>query len=154
RLLANNVSQQVKQQIVIENRPSAGGIISMTEALRSPADGYTLAEMGNGQAISMSLFSKLQYELLRDFVPISVAGSFSILLAVPDSSSYKSLEQLVQAARNQPGKLNIGAINPGSTQNLSAHLFQQITGVSFTVIPYRTSPDLVTALLRGDVDLG
>src|SRR3954466_2820358 len=129
RLLANQVSQQVKQQIVIENRPGAGGIASMSEALRAAPDGYTLAEMGNGQAISMSLFTKLPYELLRDFVPISVAGSFSILLAVPDNSPYKSLEQLIQAARSQPGKLNIGAINPGSTQNLSTHLFQEVTGI-------------------------
>jgi tripartite-type tricarboxylate transporter receptor subunit TctC len=154
RVLASKVSEQVKQQIVVENRPGAGGIVSMTEALRAAGDGYTLAEMGNGQAISMSLFTKLPYELLRDFVPISVAGTFSILLAVPDNSPYKSLDQLVQAARSQPGKLNIGAINPGSTQNLSTHLFQQVTGTSFTVVPYRTSPDLVTALLRGDVDLG
>ncbi len=154
RLLANSLSQQVKQQIVIENRPSAGGIISMTEVLRAPADGYTLGEMGNGQAISMSLFSNLRYDLLRDFSPISVAASFAMLLAVPDRSPYKSLEQLVEAARKSPGKLNLGAINPGSTQNLSAHLFKQITGANFTIIPYRTAPDLVTALLRGDVDLG
>jgi len=154
RLLANSLSQRVKQQIVIENRPSAGGIISMTEVLRAAADGYTLGEMGNGQAISMSLFTSLRYDLLRDFSPISVAASFAMLLAVPDRSPYKSLEQLVEAGRKNPGKLNLGAINPGSTQNLSAHLFKQITGVSFTIIPYRTAPDLVTALLRGDVDLG
>jgi tripartite-type tricarboxylate transporter receptor subunit TctC len=154
RLLANSLSQQVKQQIVIENRPSAGGIISMTEVLRAPPDGYTLGEMGNGQAISMSLFSNLHYDLLRDFSPISVAASFAMLLAVPDRSPYKSLQELVDAGRKNPGKLNLGAINPGSTQNLSTHLFKQITGVDFTIIPYRTAPDLVTALLRGDVDLG
>jgi tripartite-type tricarboxylate transporter receptor subunit TctC len=154
RLLANSLSQRVKQQIVIENRPSAGGIISMTEVLRAPADGYTLGEMGNGQAISMSLFTNLRYDLLRDFSPISVAASFAMLLAVPDRSPYKSLEELVEAGRKNPGKLNLGAINPGSTQNLSAHLFKQITGVNFTIIPYRTAPDLVTALLRGDIDLG
>jgi tripartite-type tricarboxylate transporter receptor subunit TctC len=154
RLLANRLSQQVKQQIVIDNRPSAGGIISMSEVLRAPADGYTLGEMGNGQAISMSLFSNLRYDLLRDFSPVSVAASFALLLAVPDRSPYKSLEQLVEAGRRNPGKLNLGAINPGSTQNLSAYLFQQITGASFTIIPYRTAPDLVTALLRNDIDLG
>jgi len=154
RLLANKLSEYVKQQIVIENRPSAGGIISMTELLRAPADGYTLGEMGNGQAISMSLFSNLRYDLLKDFSPISVAGSFAILLAVPDRSPYKSLQQLVEDARRSPGKLTLGAINPGSTQNLSAHLFQQITGISTTIVPYRTAPDLVTALLRSDVDLG
>ncbi len=154
RLLANKLTEQVKQQIVIENRPSAGGIISMTELLRAPADGYTLGEMGNGQAISMSLFSNLRYDLLKDFRPISVAGSFALLLAVPDRSPYKSLGELVQDARRNPGKLNLGAINPGSTQNLSAHLFQQITGISTTIVPYRTAPDLVTALLRSDIDLG
>src|SRR5215475_8126802 len=67
RILANKVSQEVKQQIVIENRPSAGGIISMSEGLRAATDGYTLIEMGNGQAISMSLFSNLKYEILKDF---------------------------------------------------------------------------------------
>jgi tripartite-type tricarboxylate transporter receptor subunit TctC len=154
RLLANKLTQQVKQQIVIENRPSAGGIISMSEVLRAPADGYTLGEMGNGQAISMSLFSNLRYDLLRDFSPISVAASFAMLLAVPDQSPYKSLGELVEAGRQNPGKLNLGAIIPGSTQNLSAHLFRQVIGVDFTIVPYRTAPDLVTALLRSDVDLG
>jgi tripartite-type tricarboxylate transporter receptor subunit TctC len=61
---------------------------------------------------------------------------------------------LIEAARLAPGKLNLGAINPGSTQNLSAHLFQQVSGAQFTVVTYRTTPDLVTALLRGEVDLG
>src|SRR5262249_43013987 len=154
RLLANKVSEQIKQQIVIENRPGAGGIAPMSESLTAAPHGYTPPGMGNGQALTLSLFTQRPSELLRDFVPISVAGSFTILLAVPDNSPYKSLEQLIQAARSQPGKLNIGAINPGSTQNLSTHLFQEITGTNFTVVPYRTSPDLVTALLRGDVDLG
>jgi tripartite-type tricarboxylate transporter receptor subunit TctC len=154
RLLANKLSEQLKQQIVVENRPSGGGILSMTELLRAPADGYTIGEMGNGQAISMSLFSNLRYDLLKDFGPISVAGSFAILLAVPDRSPYKSLQQLVEDGRRNPGKLTLGAINPGSTQNLSAHLFQQVSGISATIVPYRTAPDLVTALLRNDVDLG
>ena len=77
-----------------------------------------------------------------------------MLLAVPGNSPYKSLKDVVDAAKKNPGKLNLGAINPGSTQNLSAHLFQQVTGAQFTVVTYRTTPELVTALLRGDVDLG
>jgi tripartite-type tricarboxylate transporter receptor subunit TctC len=74
--------------------------------------------------------------------------------AVPDGSPYKSLKDVVEAARKNPGKLNLGAINPGSTQNLSAYLLQQVTGATFTIVPYRTTPDLMTALLRGDVDVG
>jgi len=148
------LSQDLKQQFVIENRPGAGGIVNMTEVLRARADGYTLGEVGNGQAISMSLFEKLPYNVLTDFVPISITARFEMLLAMPDSSPYKSLSEVADAARKNPGKLTLGAINPGSTQNLSAHLFQQVTGAEYTIVPYRTTPDLVTALLRGDVDLG
>lgn len=154
RLLADKLSQQLGQQFVIENRPGAGGIANMTEVLRARPDGYTLGEMGNGQAISMSLFKQLPYNILTDFAPISVAGSFEMLLAVPDKSPYKSIKDIVAAAQKNPGKINLGAINPGSTQNLSAYLFQQVTGAQYTIITYRTTPDLVTALLRGDVDLG
>jgi tripartite-type tricarboxylate transporter receptor subunit TctC len=154
RLLGEKLSNSLKQQFVIENRPGAGGIVAMRDLLRSTADGYTLGEMGNGQAISASLFSKLPYDVLEDFTPISVTANFEMLLAVSDASAYRSLKDIVEAARKSPGKLNIGAINPGSTQNLSAHLFAQITGAEFTIITYRTTPDLLTALLRGDVALG
>jgi tripartite-type tricarboxylate transporter receptor subunit TctC len=92
--------------------------------------------------------------VLNDFAQISLAARYTMLLAVPPASPYKSVTDVVEAARQAPGKLNLGAINPGSTQNLSAHLFQQVSGAQFTVVTYRTTPDLVTALLRGEVDLG
>jgi tripartite-type tricarboxylate transporter receptor subunit TctC len=154
RLLADKLGEQLKQQFVIENRPGAGGIVSATEVLRAQPDGYTLGEIGNGQSISASLFKKLPFDVLKDFTTVSVAGSFEMLLAVPANSPYKSLKDIVDAAKQSPGKLNLGAINPGSTQNLSAHLFQQVTGADYTIVTYRTTPDLVTALLRGDVNLG
>ncbi len=154
RLLANKLSQNLKQPFVIENRPGAGGIAAMRAVLSAHADGYTLGEMGNGQTISVSLFQGLPYNVLKDFVQISIAASFSMLLAVPPTSPYKSVKDVIEAARAAPGKLNLGAINPGSTQNLSAHLFQQVSKAQFTIVTYRTTPDLVTALLRGEVDLG
>jgi len=134
RLLANKLSQNLKQPFVIENRPGAGGIAAMRAVLSAPADGYTLGEMGNGQAISMSLFQSLPYNVLKDFAQISVAASFAMLLVVPPSSPYKSVRDVIEAARKAPGKLNLGAINPGSTQNLSAHLFQQVSNAEFTVV--------------------
>jgi len=154
RLLAEQLSQDLKQPFIIENRPGAGGIAASRAVLDAPADGYTLGIMGNGQAISTSLFQNLPYDVLKDFAQISVVANFEMLLAVPPTSPYKSVKDLIEAARNTPGKLNLGAINPGSTQNLSAHLFQQVSGAKFTIVTYRTTPDLVTALLRGDVDLG
>jgi tripartite-type tricarboxylate transporter receptor subunit TctC len=154
RLLANKLSQNLKQPFVVENRPGAGGIATMRAVLSAPADGYTLGEMGNGQAISMSLFQSLPYNVLKDFAQISIAASFAMLLVVPPTSPYKSVRDVIEAARKASGRLNLGAINPGSTQNLSAHLFQQVSTAQFTVVTYRTTPDLVTALLRGDIDLG
>src|SRR5215813_5620665 len=154
RLLTNKLSQSLNQPFIIENRPGAGGIAAMRAVLSASADGYTLGEMGNGQAISMTLFQNLPYDVLNDFAQISVAARFAMLLAVPPASPYKTVKDLIEAARQAPGKLNLGAINPGSTQNLSAHLFQQVSGAQFTIVTYRTTPDLVTALLRGDVDLG
>jgi tripartite-type tricarboxylate transporter receptor subunit TctC len=154
RLLARKIGEQVKQTLVIENRPGAGGILAMSEVLRAPADGYTLGEVGNGQAISAALFNKLPFDALRDFSPVSIIARFEMLLAVPGNSPYRSLKDIVDAARKNPGKLNLGAINPGSTQNLSAHLFQQVTGADYAIVTYRTTPDLITALLRGEVDLG
>src|ERR1700685_1498314 len=98
RLLADQLSKQLGKNFIIENRPAAGGIVAMTEVLRAAPDGYTLGEMGNGQAISMSLFNQLPYDVLNDFTQISVAASFEMLLAVPDNSPYKTLKDLVDAA--------------------------------------------------------
>ena len=154
RVLAQALGENLKQRFIIENRPGAGGMIAMKGVLDAPADGYSLGEMGNGQSIATTLFTGMTYDVLKDFSAVSVAGSFPVLIAVADASPYRTLKDVVEAAKKAPGKLNLGAINPGSTQNLSAHLFKQITGADFTIIPYRTTPDLVTALLRRDVDVG
>src|SRR5215469_1789731 len=154
RILTQALGENLKQRFIIENRAGAGGAIAMKGVLDAPADGYTLGEMGNGQSIASTLFTNLPYDVLKDFSPVSVAGSFPVLIAVAGSSPYHTLKDVVEAARKNPGKLNLGAINPGSTQNLSAHLFEQVTGAKYMIVPYRSTPDLITALLRGDVDLG
>jgi tripartite-type tricarboxylate transporter receptor subunit TctC len=154
RLLAQKLSDDTGQQFVIENRPGAGGSIAARAALSAPADGYALAVTGNGQAIAMTLFKARAYDVLTDFAQVSVTGSFEMLLATKQDSRFKSLNDVVDYARKNPGKLSLGAINPGSTQNLSAHLFKQLTGTDVAIIPHNTTPDLVTALMRGDVDIG
>src|SRR6185312_699937 len=128
RLLAQKLSENEGQQFVIENRPGAGGSLSALAALSAPPDGYSLAVTGNGQAISMTLFKSRTYDVLNDFSQVSITGTFEMLLAVKQDSPFKSLNDIVEFARKNPGKLNVGAINPGSTQNLSAHLFKQTTG--------------------------
>jgi tripartite-type tricarboxylate transporter receptor subunit TctC len=154
RLLAQKLTERTKQQVVIENRPGAGGLLAAKEVLRAPPDGYTLGVIGNGQAIGMSLFKTRPYNVLTDFTFLSMTARFEMLLAVKADSPLKTLQDVVTAARKDPGKLYFGAINPGSTQNLSAHLLKQVSGVDVAIVPYKTTPDLVTAVLRGDVDVG
>jgi len=154
RLLAQTLTERTKQQVVIENRPGAGGLLSAKAVLDAPPDGYTLAVIGNGQAIAMSLFKARPYNVLTDFTFVSITARFEMLLAVKADSPLQTLQDVVTAARKDPGKLNFGAINPGSTQNLSAHLLKQVSGLDVTIIPYKTTPDLITGILRSDVDVG
>jgi len=154
RLLAQKLTERTKQQVVIENRPGAGGLLSAKAVLDARPDGYALGVIGNGQAIAMTLFKTRPYHVLTDFTFVSMTARFEMLLAVKTDSPLKTLQDVVAAALKNPGKLNFGAINPGSTQNLSAHLLKQVSGVEVSIIPYKTTPDLVTAVLRGDVDVG
>jgi putative tricarboxylic transport membrane protein len=154
RLLAQKLTERTKQQVIIENRPGAGGLLSAKAVLDARPDGYTLGVIGNGQAIAMSLFKTRPYHVLTDFTFVSMTARFEMLLAVKADSPLKTLQDVVAAARKNPGKLNLGAINPGSTQNLSAHLLKQVSGVDVAIIPHKTTPDLITSVLRGDVDVG
>ena len=154
RLLAQKLSENTGQQFVTENRPGAGGSLAMKGALSAEPDGYSLALTGNGQAISMTLFKARTYDVVTDFTQVAITATFEMLLAVKNDSPFKSLQELVDYARKNPGKLNLGAINPGSTQNLSAHLFKQVTGADVTIIPFKTTPEVVTAILRGDIQMG
>ncbi len=154
RLLAQKLGEATKQQFVIENRPGAGGFLSAKAVINSPADGYTLGVVGNSQAIGVSLFKTRPFNPLTDFTLVSITARFEMLLAVNGESPYRTLQDVVAAARKNPGKLNFGAINPGSTQNLSAHMFKQMSGLDVAIIPYKTTPDLLTAILRRDVDVG
>jgi tripartite-type tricarboxylate transporter receptor subunit TctC len=154
RLLAQKLTERTKQQVVIENRPGAGGLLSAKGVLDAPPDGYTLGLFGNGQAISMSLFKSRPYNVLTDLSFVSITARFEMLLAVKADSSLKTVQDVIAAARKSPGKLNFGAVNPGSTQNLSAHLLKQVGELDVTIVPFKTTPDLITAILRGDVDVG
>jgi putative tricarboxylic transport membrane protein len=154
RLLAQKLSDNTGQQFLIENRPGAGGALSAKAALGAEPDGYSLAVTGNGQAISMTLFKARTYDVLTDFAQVSITATFEMLLAVKNDSPFNNLQDVLDFARKNPGKLTLGAINPGSTQNLSAHLFKQTTGAEVTIVPYKTTPEVVTAILRGDIHMG
>ena len=153
RIIAEKLGDKLGQRFYVENQAGAGGIVAARTIISSPPDGYTLALLANGTAVSVSLFKKLPYDPLKDFAPISSLGFFDFLFATSANSPFKTLGDFIAAAKARPGTLNVGTINVGSTQNLSAELFKTAAGVDFTIIPYRGTPEIQVALLQGDVAL-
>ncbi len=153
RLVAKQLSEHFDQQFFIDNRPGAGGILGMKAAEEAPADGYTLVMIGGGLTIAKALFKTLPYNLETDFVPISTTASYGLLIATKAGSRLKTVKDIIAAAKANPGKLNFGTINAGSTQHLSAELFRIMAGINVTTIPYKTTPELALAVLRGDIDV-
>jgi tripartite-type tricarboxylate transporter receptor subunit TctC len=153
RLVADDLSKRFGQQFFIENRPGAGGIVGMQTAKDAPADGYTLVMLGGGLTIAKALFKSLPYDIETDFIPISTTASYGLVIATKTGSSYKTIKDVIAAAKARPGALNFGTINAGSGQNLSAELFRTTAGIDVTIVPYKTTPDLANAVLRGDVDV-
>lgn len=153
RIMAEKLSVRLKQQVVIENRPGAAGIVAAKAVATSTPDGYNVLMTGNNNAIAVALFKSLPYDIVKDFASTSTISFFDLLIVVPSGSPLKSIQDIVTAAKANPGKLNIGTINPGSTQNLAAEYFKGVTGTSVQIVPFRTSADMATALLRGDIDV-
>jgi tripartite-type tricarboxylate transporter receptor subunit TctC len=153
RIVAEALGQKLNQRFVVENAPGAGGIAAARAVLSSPSDGYTLAMLTNGTAISVPLFKTLPFDPVNDFMPISSLGYFDFVVGTNATSSYKSVADILKVAREQPGKLNVGTINIGSSQNLSAELFKSAAGINFTIIPYRATPEVIVGLLRDDVQV-
>jgi tripartite-type tricarboxylate transporter receptor subunit TctC len=153
RIIAEKLGDKLGQRFYVENQAGAGGIVAARTVIASPADGTTLALLSNGTAVSVSLFKKLPYDPLKDFAPISSLGFFDFVFATAANSDFKTLPEFIAAAKAKPGALNVGTINVGSTQNLSAELFKTAAGLDFAIIPYRGTPEIQVALLQGDVAL-
>ena len=152
RIVAQKMSDNMGQAVVIENKPGAGGISAGETVAKAEADGHTLLLMSNGTAVSAGLFRSLPFDTVRDFAPISSLGFFDIAIVVPQSSPHRTLADFMAFARANPGKLNIGSINVGSTQNLSAELFKTSANIQAQIVPFNGTPALTTALRGGHID--
>src|SRR5262245_38601266 len=153
RITAEALGNELGQRFIVENVPGAGGIAAARAVTSAAADGYTLAMLTNGTAISVPLFKALPFNPEKDFVPISSLGYFDFVVATNATSTYKSIADIVKYAKENPGKLNVGTINVGSSQNLSAELLKTSAGIDFTIVPFRGSPEVVVALLRDDIQM-
>jgi tripartite-type tricarboxylate transporter receptor subunit TctC len=153
RVVAQRLSQDLGQQFVVDNRPSAGGIVAADAVAKAEPDGYTLLLMSNGNAVSASLFKSLPYDTVADFAPVSTLGFFDVAVVTTPDTRIDSLRGLIARAKANPGKLNIGTINVGSTQHLSAELFKSMAGVDAETVPYKGSPAVIAALRGKDVEI-
>ena len=154
RLVGQQLSDRSGVQVVIENRPSAGGIVAASAVTSAQPDGYTLFVLSSGIALSKSLLKTMPFDPVTAFTPVSTLALFDLLLLVKSDSPMRTLKDALDTARADPQKFNIGTINPGSTQNVTAELLRAVTGVPVTIVPHRATAEVLTSLLRGDTQIG
>jgi tripartite-type tricarboxylate transporter receptor subunit TctC len=151
RLVGQKLSVALGQQVIIDNRPGAGQIAAAQAVAKADPDGYTLLALNNGNAISASLFKSLPYDTVNDFAPIAPMGYFGIFILANKGSRFADLRSFIAEAKKNPGKLSVGATSIGSTQNLSAELFKSMAGIDVIIVPFKSTPELITALNRDDL---
>src|SRR5258708_2577721 len=154
RVLGQKLTERTGAQVIIENRPGAGGIVAANAVISSEADGYTLFVFSSGIALSKSLLKTMPFDPVTAFAPISTMALFDLLLLVKADSPIHTLKDALDAARVDPERFNVGTINPGSTQNVTGELLRSAAGIPMTIVPHRTSAEVLTSLLRGDTQIG
>ncbi len=147
RLFAQKLSESFKRSFVVENRPGAGGTVAYAQVAKSPPDGYTLLGITSGFTITPAVYSKLSYDPLRDFAPVSLLAQAPFLLVVHPALPVKSVKELLALARTRPGALDCGSAGVGSSTHMAFELFRTSAGVKITHIPYKgTGPALIDAM--------
>jgi tripartite-type tricarboxylate transporter receptor subunit TctC len=154
RRVAQRLTQELKQQFVVENRPGAAGNIGAETVARSAPDGYTLMIMANSHVINPALYARINYDVVKDFTPICLLMRGTSMMVVPANSPAKTVKEFVDMAKANPGKLNFGSGGAGSPAHLAAQAFRQATGIDYVHVPYKGAPEIVRALLSDQVQVG
>jgi tripartite-type tricarboxylate transporter receptor subunit TctC len=153
RNLANELGKQIGQQVVVENRPGASGIIGYEALARATPDGYTLGYLSNLIATNPSLYEKLPYDFARDFQPLLLYLSGLNVLTVAPSLPVRSVKELIEYARANPGKLSYGTSGIGASPHLSMELFKSMTGTNILHVGYKGTQQAITDLIGGQIDV-
>ncbi|WP_149135928.1 Bug family tripartite tricarboxylate transporter substrate binding protein [Cupriavidus campinensis] len=154
RLIGQRLSQVLGQSVVVENRAGAGGNIGSDYVAKAAPDGYTL--LGgtiSSHAINVSLYPKMPYDPIKNFQPVALIGTLPNVLVVNVNSPYKSVQDVLAAAKAKPGSINFGSSGNGTSQHLAAELFANMAGLKMTHVPYKGSSQAVQALLGNQVDI-
>ena len=153
RLIGQWLSERLGQQFVIENRPGAGGNIGTEAVVRAAPDGYTLLYVTTANAVSATLYDKLNFNFIRDIAPVAPIVRFPYVMVVNPSVPPKTLPEFIAYAKANPGKINMASPGIGSTPHVNGELFKVMTGTNMVHVPYRSAAAVMTDLLSGQVQL-
>jgi tripartite-type tricarboxylate transporter receptor subunit TctC len=153
RTLGDVVSRQWNQGVVIENRPGAGGVIASQALVMSPPDGYTLIVVASGHPTNSFLYDKLPYDTFKDFTPISLLASSPNILLVRADSPYRTLADVIAAAKAKPGSLSFGHSGTGTSTHLAGELLKNLAGIDINAIPYKGGAPVINDLLGGQIPM-
>jgi tripartite-type tricarboxylate transporter receptor subunit TctC len=151
RVIAQEMSKQIGQQMVVENKPGQGAMLGSAEVAKAPPDGYTLLLASNPNAISASLYSRLTHDPVEDFAPVSLLASEQAVLLVHPSVPARNVREFIAHVKERPGKVDYSSSGNGSAQHLFMAMFTSMTGIQMNHIPYKGSAQAVTDLLGGQV---
>ena len=154
RAVGEHLARTLGQPVVIENKPGAGGVVAGQTVASAAPDGHTLLLISSGSAVSQALFKSLPFDTLKAFTPVATLATFDLVIVANEGGNYKSLGDLVNQARSHPGKLNLGTPNIGTTQHLAAELFKSAAGLDLQVVPFKGTPDVITAIRSSQLDAG
>ena len=153
RVLAQHMSEALKQSFVVENRPGAGAIIGTDAVAKSAPDGYTLLLMSNAHTTNESLIPNKPFQLMRDFVPVTPINYSDLLMVAHPSTSVKNLKEFIALAKSKPGVLNYASSGPGTPYHMAGELFKAMTGTNIVHVPHKTSGDMRSSVIGGHVQM-
>src|SRR3954452_11043838 len=151
--VGNKMAELMKQPVVIDNRPGAGGNLGADLVAKSPPDGYTLLMHSSAMASVSSLYARLPFDPVKDFTPVTMVISTQFVIGGSPKNPAANLKELVALAKDKPGAYNYGSSGPGSSLHLFAEMFSSIAGIKLVHIPYRGDAPMVTALISNDIQL-
>ena len=153
RVLAQHMSEALKQSFVVENRPGAGAIIGTDAVAKSAPDGYTLLLMSNAHTTNESLIPNKPFQLMRDFVPVTPINYSDLLMVAHPSTGAKNLKEFIALAKSKPGVLNYASSGPGTPYHMAGELFKAMTGTNIVHVPHKTSGDMRSSVIGGHVQM-
>jgi tripartite-type tricarboxylate transporter receptor subunit TctC len=153
RIVADPLSKALGQPVVVENRPGGGGNTAAEAVAKGPKDGYTALMMSNAHAVAPAMYKSLRYDSVNDFAMVSMVGTAGLMLVTAPDFPGKTVKDVIDYVKANPGKLNYGSPGVGTTQHFAVEYMKQLAGLNIQHVPYRTTPAAIAALISHEVSM-